>query len=138
MCQTKQVTAATKRHNRRYRASPVSAPKRCWETKKGSERFAPSPFTNSVSHHSRGDTEELPDQDSNLDKQNQNLLCYRYTIGQFKAGGSVSNGFVPSQALVMYRILAIDRAIAQGDVHNLVTCAMRWVEPFSPTFAALR
>lgn len=24
---------------------------------------------------------ELPDQDSNLDKQNQNLLCYRYTIG---------------------------------------------------------
>ncbi len=25
---------------------------------------------------------ELADQDSNLDKQNQNLLCYRYTIGQ--------------------------------------------------------
>ncbi len=24
----------------------------------------------------------LADQDSNLDKQNQNLLCYRYTIGQ--------------------------------------------------------
>ena len=24
----------------------------------------------------------LPDQDLNLDKQNQNLLCYRYTIGQ--------------------------------------------------------
>lgn len=24
---------------------------------------------------------KLPDQDSNLDKQNQNLLCYRYTIG---------------------------------------------------------
>ena len=23
----------------------------------------------------------MPDQDSNLDKQNQNLLCYRYTIG---------------------------------------------------------
>lgn len=25
--------------------------------------------------------EELPGQDSNLDKQNQNLLCYRYTTG---------------------------------------------------------
>lgn len=24
----------------------------------------------------------LTDKDSNLDKQNQNLLCYRYTIGQ--------------------------------------------------------
>ncbi len=24
----------------------------------------------------------LADQDSNLDKQNQNLSCYRYTIGQ--------------------------------------------------------
>lgn len=24
----------------------------------------------------------LPDQDLNLDKQIQNLLCYRYTIGQ--------------------------------------------------------
>ncbi len=24
----------------------------------------------------------LPDLDSNQDKQNQNLLCYRYTIGQ--------------------------------------------------------
>lgn len=30
----------------------------------------------------RWGTEELADQDSNLDKQNQNLLCYRYTIGQ--------------------------------------------------------
>ena len=27
---------------------------------------------------------QLPDQDSNLDKQNQNLLCYRYTIGYRK------------------------------------------------------
>lgn len=25
---------------------------------------------------------KLGDQDSNLDKQNQNLLCYRYTIAQ--------------------------------------------------------
>lgn len=25
----------------------------------------------------------LPDLDSNQDKQNQNLLCYRYTIRQF-------------------------------------------------------
>ena len=24
----------------------------------------------------------LPDKDSNLDKKSQNLLCYRYTIGQ--------------------------------------------------------
>ena len=24
----------------------------------------------------------LPDLDSNQDKQNQNLMCYRYTIGQ--------------------------------------------------------
>jgi hypothetical protein len=24
---------------------------------------------------------ELPGQDSNLDKENQNLLCYRYTTG---------------------------------------------------------
>ena len=26
----------------------------------------------------------LPDQDSNLDKQNQNLWYYHYTIGQFR------------------------------------------------------
>lgn len=26
--------------------------------------------------------EKLADLDSNQDKQNQNLLCYRYTIGQ--------------------------------------------------------
>ena len=26
--------------------------------------------------------EWLPDKDLNPDKQNQNLLCYRYTIGQ--------------------------------------------------------
>jgi hypothetical protein len=26
---------------------------------------------------------ELPGQDSNLDKENQNLLCYRYTTGYF-------------------------------------------------------
>ena len=32
---------------------------------------------------------ELPDQDSNLDKQNQNLLCYRYTIGYRERGGSL-------------------------------------------------
>src|SRR5438045_7988709 len=28
---------------------------------------------------------KLADQDSNLDKQNQNLLCYRYTIGQLRS-----------------------------------------------------
>lgn len=33
---------------------------------------------------------ELPDQDSNLDKQNQNLLCYRYTIGH-PAGRTLSD-----------------------------------------------
>jgi hypothetical protein len=26
-------------------------------------------------------TKDLPGQDSNLDKENQNLLCYRYTTG---------------------------------------------------------
>ena len=30
----------------------------------------------------RGAGTKLVDQDSNLDKQNQNLLCYRYTIDQ--------------------------------------------------------
>src|SRR5437762_1105239 len=30
----------------------------------------------------RSTVQVLADQDSNLDKQNQNLLCYRYTIGQ--------------------------------------------------------
>ena len=29
----------------------------------------------------------LTDKDSNLDKQNQNLLCSRYTIGQFAISG---------------------------------------------------
>lgn len=43
---------------------------------------------------------ELPDQDSNLDKQNQNLLCYRYTIGQ---------------AGVIYRMVAM-----AGKVHGIV------------------
>ena len=43
---------------------------------------------------------KLPDQDLNLDKQNQNLLCYRYTIGQVKAGRSVSEAFLRSQALI--------------------------------------
>ena len=40
--------------------------------------------------------EKLGDQDSNLNKQNQNLLCYRYTIPQWErnamysaAGGGV-------------------------------------------------
>jgi hypothetical protein len=33
----------------------------------------------------------LPDLDSNQDKQNQNLMCYRYTIGQF--GGKKSRNF---------------------------------------------
>ena len=28
-----------------------------------------------------GDEAKLPGQDSNLDKENQNLLCYRYTTG---------------------------------------------------------
>ena len=29
----------------------------------------------------RGGLIELPGQDSNLNKENQNLLCYRYTTG---------------------------------------------------------
>ena len=32
----------------------------------------------------------LPDMDLNHDKQIQSLLCYRYTIGQTDAGGSVN------------------------------------------------
>jgi hypothetical protein len=32
----------------------------------------------------------LPDMDLNHDKQIQSLLCYRYTIGQCKAGVNVS------------------------------------------------
>ena len=32
----------------------------------------------------RGDKWWLPDQDSNLDKQIQSLLCYHYTIRQSK------------------------------------------------------
>ena len=34
--------------------------------------------------------EWLPDMDLNHDKQIQSLLCYRYTIGQTDAGGSVN------------------------------------------------
>lgn len=33
-------------------------------------------------HRPEGRCHKLVDQDSNLDKQNQNLLCYRYTIDQ--------------------------------------------------------
>lgn len=32
----------------------------------------------------------LADQDSNLDQQNQNLLCYPYTIGQCSRPESIS------------------------------------------------
>ena len=32
----------------------------------------------------------LPDMDLNHDKQIQNLLCYRYTIGQAGSGGHAS------------------------------------------------
>ena len=46
-----------------------------WETKKDSEQSAPSPFLKFDPHHPQRDAEELPDQDLNLDKQNQNLLC---------------------------------------------------------------
>ena len=31
----------------------------------------------------------LPDQDSNLDRQNQNLQYYRYTIGQLKGNANL-------------------------------------------------
>ena len=36
----------------------------------------------SVTNRRRGQKKWLPDQDLNLDKLNQNQLCYRYTIGQ--------------------------------------------------------
>ncbi len=32
----------------------------------------------------------LPDMDLNHDKQIQSLLCYRYTIGQWRSGVKVS------------------------------------------------
>ena len=44
----------------------------------------------------------MPDQDSNLDKQNQNLLCYRYTIGHPRARG------------VIYRMNATDGKVQRG------------------------
>jgi hypothetical protein len=40
----------------------------------------------------------LPDEDSNLDKQNQNLSYYHYTIGQlfpFKGMQKYNTGFIP-------------------------------------------
>ena len=40
----------------------------------------------------------LTRQDSNLDKQNQNLLCYRYTTGQFLILPADPPGFEPGQA----------------------------------------
>jgi hypothetical protein len=39
----------------------------------------------------------LPDMDLNHDKQIQSLLCYRYTIGQCKAGVKVSRSNVESR-----------------------------------------
>jgi hypothetical protein len=38
----------------------------------------------------------LTDQDSNLERQNQNLQCYHYTIGQSKTCGCKNNGFFNS------------------------------------------
>ena len=45
------------------------------------EMKKPRDFAGFRSGSSRCNRYELPDQDLNLDKQNQNLLCYRYTIG---------------------------------------------------------
>jgi hypothetical protein len=38
----------------------------------------------------------LPDMDLNHDKQIQSLLCYRYTIGQSVAGGSLCHSSAQS------------------------------------------
>lgn len=35
-----------------------------------------------TAQNTRSREQKLADLDSNQDKQNQNLLCYRYTIGQ--------------------------------------------------------
>ncbi len=46
---------------------------------------SPKPLENTL--------KKLADKDSNLDKQNQNLLCYRYTIGQCEAReGCITRG----------------------------------------------
>ena len=39
----------------------------------------------------------LPDMDLNHDKQIQSLLCYRYTIGQCKAGVKLSRWHAESR-----------------------------------------
>ena|GEM_PF-5816367 len=65
-------------NRRRCHASPMSAPNLSQVklgNKKGPGAICSESFFNHVSHHSRRGAEELPDQDSNLDKQNQNLLC---------------------------------------------------------------
>ena len=43
----------------------------------------------------RSEERQLPGQDSNLDKENQNLLCYRYTTGY--------RGLAASQAAELYQ-----------------------------------
>ena len=52
-----------------------------------------NPVSNSAPLRLRGEISGgswLPDMDLNHDKQIQSLLCYRYTIGQCKAGVKVS------------------------------------------------
>lgn len=43
-------------------------------------------------HGEEGYAAWLADRDSNPDKQNQNLSCYRYTIGQVMGGDFTASG----------------------------------------------
>ncbi len=65
-----------------HRAEPEYVP---------SENEKPPNYRGNASGRICTQTNLLPDQDSNLDKQNQNLLCYRYTIGH-PVGGNLSDG----------------------------------------------
>lgn len=80
----------------------TSAPDRVRKQKRTQSSQAPSPYTNPLKPPPFGDNQKLPDQDSNLDKQNQNLLCYRYTIGHRCAWG------------VIYRMDAIAGKVETG------------------------
>jgi hypothetical protein len=54
----------------------------------------------------------LPDKDSNLNKQSQNLLCYHYTIGQEKFGGEKTvepaTGIEPATACLQNRCSTVE------------------------------
>jgi hypothetical protein len=52
---------------------------------------------------------KLSDQDSNLDKQNQNLLCCHYTIGQSGCKNTIQNLFQKDTAQKKIKINPISR-----------------------------